>query len=233
MNGEVLLQGIVGSRAYGFAHENSDTDRLGVYAARTDSFFGLGQPQESYVTTNPDFTLHEAKKWCRLALKCNPTAMELVWLPEGLYEVRQPLGDELIGIRRHFLSAACVRNSYLGYAHQQFEKLKRTTVKMDDHEDPGAVRARRSKHARHLVRLLLQGLELHVEGSVPVRLPSPEWVMETAEEITCDPKVGDLLLKGARKTFEEPGVLPDAPNTVEIEAWLHRVRRAFLEETEK
>lgn len=50
--------------------------------------------------------------------------MELVWLPDELYEVRTPLGDELIGIRGSFLSAQRVRDAYLGYATQQFRKLE-------------------------------------------------------------------------------------------------------------
>jgi hypothetical protein len=149
-------------------------------------------------------------------------------LPEGLYEIRQPLGDELIGLRQSFLSAGAVRNAYLGYAHQQFEKLKRTTIKMDDHEDPEIKRARRSKNARHLVRLVLQGLALHTEGMIPIRLPSPEWVKETAEEIIRDPRVGSLMLKGAHLTFDEPGVLPEQPDVAAVEEWLHAVRYAFL-----
>jgi hypothetical protein len=229
VNGEVLLQGIVGSQAYGFAHEGSDIDRLGLYAAPTSSFFGLGKPQESYVTTKPDLTLHEAQKWCRLALKCNPTAMELVWLPEGLYEVRHPLGDDLIAIRRSFLSARAVRNSYLGYASSQLSKLKHTAIKMDTHEDPAAVQDRRRKHARHLVRLMLQGVGLHQGDDLVVRLPSPGYVVETASAIVLDPRIGDMLLAGAEKVFDKTSQLPEEPNTVVVEAWLHGVRRSFLE----
>lgn len=86
----VLLSGIVGSTAYGLAKPGSDIDRLGLFAADTTAFHGLHGPAESHVTTNPDRTLHEAAKWCRLALGGNPTVMELVWLPDDLYEVRTP-----------------------------------------------------------------------------------------------------------------------------------------------
>jgi hypothetical protein len=40
----VLLQGIVGSTAYGLAGPHSDVDRLGVYAALTWAFHGLRLP---------------------------------------------------------------------------------------------------------------------------------------------------------------------------------------------
>lgn len=74
--GTVLLAGVVGYTAYGFAHAGSDVDRLGLYAAPTEELHGLHRPAESHVTTGPDVTLHEAAKWCRLALSCNPTASE-------------------------------------------------------------------------------------------------------------------------------------------------------------
>jgi predicted nucleotidyltransferase len=226
MQGEILLQGIVGSRAYGFAHENSDTDRLGLYAAPTNMFHGLGQPQESYVTTKPDLTLHEARKWCRLVLKCNPTAMELVWL--NGYETVHPLGLELITIRRSFLSAKAVRNAYLGYATDQLAKMKQARNKMDSREDPADIANRRLKHARHIVRLLVQAQGLHQDGELVIRLHDPDWVLGMSEYLVKSPTLGDDLLKATGEIFDKPGVLPQEPNTVEVEAWLHRVRREFL-----
>ena len=164
--GTVLLSGIVGSTAYGFAHAGSDLDRLGLFATPTEELHGLHRPAESHVTTAPDVTLHEAAKWCRLALSCNPTASELVWLPEDLYETVTPLGRELVGIRSSFLSAPAVRRAYLGYADQQFRKLLTR-----DTTDP-ATRRRAAKHARHLVRACFRqvfqhnpvALELEVDG---------------------------------------------------------------------
>ncbi|MGI3201610.1 DNA polymerase beta superfamily protein [Streptomyces sp. GLT-R25] len=149
----ILLSGIVGSTAYGLAHEGSDVDRLGMFAAPTDDLHGLHPPKESHVTTKPDSTLHEAAKWCRLALRGNPTVTELVWLPDELYEVRTPLGDELIGIRTTLLSAKRVRDAYLGYATQQFKRL----YDRGDSSLSADTRKRRAKHARHLRRLCHQG----------------------------------------------------------------------------
>ena len=47
----------------------------------------------------------DTRTWCRLAMSGNPTASELVWLPDDLYLTRTRFGDELIGIRTAFLSA--------------------------------------------------------------------------------------------------------------------------------
>ncbi|GAA2740049.1 MULTISPECIES: nucleotidyltransferase domain-containing protein [Kitasatospora] len=218
----VLLSGIVGSTAYGLAHAGSDIDRLGLFAAPTADFHGLRRPAESHVTTAPDRTLHEAAKWCRLALSCNPTASELVWLPDDLYEVRTDLGADLIAIRRSFLSARAVRNSYLGYATQQFRKL--TTR---DPADPRS-RAQGAKNARHLVRLVEQGLALHESGEVTVRLADPERVRSLGEHYAERPADATALLADAEARFDRPGVLPDAPDEAPAEAWLRRVRTAHL-----
>src|ERR1700756_2212014 len=106
----VLLSGIVGSTAYGLAGPDSDVDRLGMFALPTIELVGLGKPQMSIVEKNPDVAWHEAGKAMSLALAGNPTAIELFWLPEDLYEVRTPLGDEAIALRTRFLSAHRARD---------------------------------------------------------------------------------------------------------------------------
>ncbi|WP_371480190.1 DNA polymerase beta superfamily protein [Kitasatospora sp. NBC_00315] len=217
---QVLLSGIVGSTAYGLAHAGSDLDRLGLFAAPTEDFHGLERPDESRVSTAPDLTLHEAAKWCRLALGCNPTASELVWLPAELYEIRTPLGDELIGIRHCFLSAGAVRGSYLGYARKQFTKLLTR-----DTTDP-VTRARAAKHARHLVRLVEQGVRLHESGEIVLRLEDPERVRDLGERIADRPELATALLVAAEERLARPGVLPAAPDRAPAEAWLRRVRAA-------
>ncbi|WP_187171929.1 DNA polymerase beta superfamily protein, partial [Enterococcus faecium] len=61
--GHLLLEGIVGSTAYGLAGPDSDEDRLGIYAAPTEEFHGLNPPvgkRESVVTKAPDASYHEA-----------------------------------------------------------------------------------------------------------------------------------------------------------------------------
>ncbi|KJK55069.1 nucleotidyltransferase domain-containing protein [Saccharothrix sp. ST-888] len=218
----LLLSGIVGSTAYGLAHADSDLDRLGLFAAPTEQFHGLHRPVESHVTTAPDTTLHEAAKWCRLALNGNPTASELVWLPAELYEVRTPLGEELIGIRRSFLSERAVRNAYLGYATQQFRKLS----SRDSSDEPS--RRRASKHARHLVRLVRQGLALHETGELGIRLADPAQVRELGERYADRPDLAVDLLADAESRFSRPGVLPAEPDEAPVESWLRRVRAAHL-----
>jgi hypothetical protein len=220
----ILLSGIVGSTAYGLAREGSDVDRLGLFAAPTEQLHGLHQPKDSHVTTHPDRTLHEAAKWCRLALGGNPTVMELVWLPGDLYEVRTLLGDELIGIRSSLLSAKRVRAAYLGYATQQFKRL----YDRGDGSFSADTRKRTAKHARHLMRLCRQGYELYATGRLQIRVEDPQAYFDFGERVAGDAMAALPLLKEHEALFDAArSPLPDQPDEAPVEAWLRRVRRRF------
>ncbi|MFI0086772.1 nucleotidyltransferase domain-containing protein [Streptomyces bobili] len=220
----ILLSGVVGSTAYGLAHAGSDVDRLGLFAAPTEELHGLHPPQESHVSTAPDRTLHEAAKWCRLALGGNPTVTELVWLPDELYEVRTPLGDELMDIRATFLSARRVRDAYLGYATQQFRRL----LGRGDGSFSADTRKRTAKHARHLKRLCGQGYELYTTGKLTIRVDDPESFHRFGEQVADDPETALPLLRRYETAFEEArSVLPEQPDGRAADAWLRKVRRNF------
>lgn len=217
----IILQGIVGSTAYGLAHEGSDVDRLGIYAAPSTHFWGLTPVKESIVTTQPDITLHEIGKYVRLALKCNPTVIELMWLPEEFVELCNPAGFELRDIRSKFLSARAVRTAYLGYATQQFTRLR------NKGSFPDVPRSRIEKHARHLVRLCLQARVLHQRGYVPIELLDPERVWNAGHDIANDPLRADGWIRNTEDILDGPGVLAEQPDVVAVEQWLLDVRASY------
>jgi uncharacterized protein len=224
IDGTILLSGIVGSTAYGLATASSDVDRLGMYVAPTERFLGLHKPKESLVVTEPDITMHEVGKYCALALKCNPTVMELMWLPLGLYEKTSALGQDLIDIRRAFLSAPYVRNAYLGYASQQFRRLE----SRGDGSFSADTRKRTAKHARHLARLIDQGTRLHLEGTLMIELPNPDYYREFGEDVARgNVERARLRLIEAEEIFDRhKGALPDTPDEDRVERYLQHVRRA-------
>jgi predicted nucleotidyltransferase len=227
-HGTVLLSGIVGSTAYGLAGPGSDVDRLGMFATPTRALLGLRTPAESHVTTKPDTTFHEAGKAARLILAGNPTATELLWLPEDLYETRTPLGDEAIAIRTAFLSAKRTRDAYMGYATQQFKKL----LARGDGAFSSEARSRTAKHARHLMRLVDQGFELYTTGNVVIRLADPEQYRAFGDRVAAEPQEAVPFMAEAEARFRGAhAALPDEPDTAAVEAWLLRVRRAFWEPT--
>lgn len=231
--GELILGGINGSTAYGLATEDSDIDRIGCYVAPTREFHGLHLPVDKKATwsnkegTKPDFAYHEAGKLCRLLLSCNPTVTELLWLND--YEVKTDAGEMLIDIRRTFLHAKGVRDSYLGYATQQFTRLKNR----GDGSFSSDTRKRTEKHARHLWRLLEQGVQLHRTGNLSVRLtPGKATICRMFGENVAagDLDLAEAHLMWAEDEFDTTGMLPRQSNEVEAEQWLQFVRRDYWED---
>lgn len=223
----VLLAGINGSTAYGLATEDSDVDRIGCYASPTAAFHGLHPPTgkaATWVSNKPDATYHEAGKLAALLLSCNPTVTEICYL--GQWETITPEGEALIAIRRSFLSAKAVSNAYYGYARQQFTRIRNR----GDGSFSADTRKRTAKHARHLQRLLYQGVELHRTGHLTVLLSPYEATIcrQFGEKVAAgDLGLAEKALKAAEEAFDEPGVLPDRPDEAAAEAWLQDVRRAY------
>lgn len=168
-----ILRGIVGSCAYGLATPESDVDVMGVYLESQETFLGLQLVQDKDLTVHTtsdtrDETYHEAGKFMRLALKSNPSILELLWLPDWAYEHISPAGEWLLDSRHWFASAELVKNAYLGYATQQFKLLERRGDFGSD------MKKRTEKHARHLYRLLIQGFGLYRTGELCVELDAFE-----------------------------------------------------------
>ena len=231
-----ILTGIVGSTAYGLAGPSSDVDRLSFAAAPTVAFHGLHPPtgrNASRVSNDPDVTVHEIGKAVALLLSCNPTVNELLYLPDELYEVRHPLADELIAMRRSLLHARGVRQAYLGYSRQQFDRLRNRangTFSSD-------VKNRTAKHARHLWRLCQQAQQLHVTGNLTVKVTHPEICREFAERIVTNPERGleiaeSTLAVTAMMLDTTSSALPAEPDRAAAEAFLVRVRAAFYQPPE-
>lgn len=221
---KVILESIVGSTAYGLNTPDSDVDKLGIYVQPVDYFIGLRLPTEkdfSVVHTDPDRTLHEVGKFCRLALKCNPTVTELLWTPEELLTVRSEDGNLLRKHRMSFVSAPLVRDAYLGYAKSQL-------VRLEERGDFGSdTRKRIKKHARHLARLMFQGYTLYTQGELPIKLENPEWYHEFGEKVSVDPVYGRDLYEEYEDKFRDRTVLPELPDTYVVDSLVKTIRRNF------
>jgi hypothetical protein len=228
-----ILQGIVGSTAYGLHTPASDIDRMGVFVVPTPEVVGLGRPRESVVTTKPDITQHEIKKFLRLVLNGNPSVNELLWLED--YEVvSYEWGAGLLALRQSFLSARRVRDAYLGYATQQFRDLERR----DGTFGPD-LRKRTEKHARHLRRLVDQGYDLYTTGTLLIRVQDPEAVHEFGRQVAAevqreDPdqrfRTATAFMEEAKTRFDlATTVLPEHPDTDRVNRWLVQLRKAHWE----
>lgn len=223
--GQPLLIGVAGSQAFGLATPESDVDRAGVFAVPTRRLFDLDGITESAHGKGPegDYTFHEAAKFAKLALGGNPSILEQMWLTD--YEYVHFLGQELIDIRQAFLSAKRVEDAYMGYAVQQFKKLK----SRNDGTFGPDVKKRTAKHARHLYRLLQQGLELYSHGTLTVRVSNPDAIRSFGDRVAAgDIQEADHVVNHYRDVFgRSKSVLPDEPDRAKVQQWIYKVRDYF------
>lgn len=116
----ILFEAISGSRAFGLASENSDTDIRGVYYLPKEDFFGLNYiPQVSNETN--DITYYEIGRFVELLQKNNPNILEILASPEDCIQYKHPLMDLLK--TEDFLSKLC-KDTFAGYAVSQIKKAK-------------------------------------------------------------------------------------------------------------
>lgn len=226
---KTIIQGIVGSTAYGLATESSDVDRMGVFIAPTPELLGFHPPKPSIVTNKPDVTMHEVGKFVSLTLRCNPSVTELLWLGSELdsyEELDAPWGYDLIYLRKKMLSAHLVKNAYLGYATQQFKKL---LDRQDGTFGPDLAK-RTQKHARHLRRLVEQGYGLYTTGELRVKVSDPEAIHEFGRRVEAKPESAIAFMARAEAGFAEAKtVLPDHPDEAQVEKWLIHLRKVHWE----
>lgn len=152
----IIYKCIVGSRAYGLDVAESDIDRRGIYLPPANlqwSLYGLPEQIEDH---NTQECYWELQKFLVLSLKANPNVLECLFTP--LIEQSSPLADELIAGRRAFLSKL-VYQTYNGYVLSQFRKLEQ------DLRNKGELKW---KHVMHLIRLLMSGITILKEQTVPV-----------------------------------------------------------------
>ena len=226
--GTLLLRGVVGSTAYGLAHESSDHDWLGCYAVSTEVVLGLdgyAAVSGSHVTKSPDQTLHEVGKFVSLALVTNPTVSELLWLPE--YETLHPAGQLLVEHREKFLSDPYVRSAYGGYATQQARKLlARDTEGKSGFGRVSAHRVR--KHGRHCFRLMLQAAELLSTGTLTLDVSAHrDRLFAMGELAATDPGRFTQLFEAEHVKLQSmPSVLPQQADRAAASDLLVAVRRS-------
>lgn len=216
----IILEAVVGSVAYGLNTEQSDEDTMGIFVAPTSQVLSLYELKKSYVhqgQDDDDWCYHEVGKFIEMALKNNPTVLELLFL-DG-YRTLTKQGRMLVDNRHLFLSNN-IRKSYGGYAWDQTRKLNARGDTFGHGRNN-----RYEKHARHCFRLLLQGRQLLETGTIDVRV-TPEQREELFAVGKLEPSKLVSHFSEAYKEFQTiKSILPDEPNKAEIDKLLLKIRR--------
>lgn len=204
---KVILEGIVGSKAYGLDTPESDTDIKGIFIYPTEKILSFDKGKQTYNkqtegSISDDVEYHEVEKFMSLAMKCNPTILEMLFLDEYTQLTKE--GEFLISLRKYFLSNT-VFKSYGGYALAQAKKLYIKAQSGNQH-------TRHEKHARHCFRLLLQGEQLLKTGTLRVKLDVKErYQLFEISKMSVDDMIN--LFEDKFKEFDKiESILPDKPD---------------------
>lgn len=119
-NNLILLEVISGSKAYGLATENSDTDIRGVFFLPKDVFYSTEYIPQIANETN-DIVYYELGRFIELLLKNNPNILEILATPEDCILYKNPIMNDFN--LDDFLSKLCI-DSFAGYAMTQIHKAK-------------------------------------------------------------------------------------------------------------
>ncbi len=215
----VIYRCVVGSRAFGLDTDSSDTDRRGIYLPPADHQWSLFSVPEQLENDETQEAYWELAKFLRLALKANPGILECLYTP--LVEHTTELAEELLAMRSVFLSKL-VYQTYNGYVLSQFKKLEQ------DLRTRGAIKW---KHAMHLIRLLLSGITILREHTVPVRV-------DAYRERLLAIRRGELSWAGVdswrlelHRAFDAAfatTTLPERPDVDRANAFLVKARRSMI-----
>ncbi len=116
----VVIDTLVGSRAWGVANEGSDEDRRGMFVLPLAWTTGLVDPPLDLISLDGSQTYWEIGKAVRQALRADPNTLEMLFAnPEAI----DPMGAELIAMRGTFLSQE-IYGSFGRYALSQLDRLE-------------------------------------------------------------------------------------------------------------
>lgn len=228
-NDNVILTAVVGSKAYNLDTENSDTDLKGIYVAPTSDILTFAKVKEVIDHSGPDYeediVYYEVGKWFELALKANPTVLELAFLTN--YEYLSDIGKLIVDNRHIFLSNK-IKKTYVGYALSQARKLVARSGTYSS-----ALSKRTEKNTRHIMRLIIQAKELLSTGDLHPRLTD-----EQREEVFAFgklandeanlPKILEYFTEQFKIVDEMESVLPDEPNLEAVNELLLSIRKKYL-----
>ncbi|MGW4822120.1 nucleotidyltransferase domain-containing protein [Streptomyces sp. NPDC004227] len=208
---------VMGSRAFGLATDDSDTDRRGVFVAPTPLFWRFEKPPTHVEGPLDEQFSWELERFCALALRANPNILECLHSP--LVEYVDDTGRELLSLRGAFLSRQ-VYGTFTRYALSQRGKLE---ADVRTHGAP------RWKHAMHLLRLLTSARDLLRTGTLTVDVGDlREPLLKVRRGEVPWPEIESWMARLAAETERaaDRTPLPAEPDHRRVADFLRRVRHA-------
>lgn len=127
----VVLEAVVGSRAWGLANEDSDFDHRGLFVLPFPWGARPGVTPEDLVSADGSSTYWEVGKVVTNALRADPNTLELLFVAN--VRATDDIGSFILAEREAFLSSR-IHASFGQYALSQLKKLKRS-LRLAEHRD--------------------------------------------------------------------------------------------------
>jgi predicted nucleotidyltransferase len=213
---------VMGSRAFGLATGDSDTDRRGVFLAPTPLFWRFEKPPTHAEGPGEEQFSWELERFCELALRGNPNILECLHSP--LVEHVDDTGRELLSLRGAFLSRRAY-DTFTRYALGQRRKLD---------ADVRTTGAPRWKHAKHLLRLLTSARDLLRTGELRIDVGDGRESLLAVKRGEVSWAEVEARMAGLAAQTEEAlagSPLPPEPDHARVADFLFRVRRASALQT--
>src|SRR5262249_13361038 len=128
----VVIDTLVGSRAWGVSDDGADEDRRGVFVLPMAWTSGLVEPPLDLISVDGSQTYWELGKAIRQALRADPNTLEMLFADPQIVD---PLGAELVAMRTGFLSLE-IYGSFGRYALSQLDRLEHNQ-RLADHRTTG------------------------------------------------------------------------------------------------
>jgi hypothetical protein len=116
----VVIDTVVGSRAWGVSDASSDEDRRGVFVLPMPWTTGLVDPPLDLTSLDGSQSYWEIGKAIRQALRADPNTLEMLFASPIVVD---PIGAELIAMREGFLSQE-IYGAFGRYALSQLDRLE-------------------------------------------------------------------------------------------------------------
>jgi uncharacterized protein len=176
-NKNLILKGLVGSHAYGYARPDSDLDWMSVYTGSIETYFGLSSVTTIHsVSEEVDNTDFEFLKFVKLCVNFNPNVIPLLFLKEYHPDTNN-FGYELVNNRDLFVTKRAYQ-SLMGYAVSQEKKSKHGITEKfgQKRKELVAQYGYDVKSAAHTIRLLVLAKVLFETGEVILESAAEECV---------------------------------------------------------
>lgn len=156
LGSNIIILVVSGSIGYGASMPTSDIDLRGATIELKRTIFGLST-FEQFQDSCTDTVVFGLKKFVKLCLKCNPTALEILGASDNFCIQISPEGQLLRDNIQLFLSKKAIA-SFGHYAISLLQKLKEGNISSQKLND-----MKLGKYAMHVIRILITGKDI-LEG---------------------------------------------------------------------